>query len=247
MKISIITICRNAETTIEQAIQSVINQNYDDFEYIIIDGDSSDSTKDIIEKYREHIHIFISEKDQGISDAFNKGIRQATGDVIGILNADDVMLQGTLSIVAKEMKEKTDVLFGHVKSFIEVDKIPPSKYISDQKEVNLSALRYEMCISHPATFIRRAAYEKYGLYDLSYKNSMDRELLLRMYVGNAVFQHTPYLFTLFRAGGVTDKAFRRSIEESYSISVKYGGLKWKAWLIKIKKIIYSKLCMRKTG
>ena len=90
-RITIITVCYNSEKYIEQAILSVINQTYDNLEYIIVDGGSQDSTMSIVNRYRDKISVIISEKDNGISDAFNKGIRRATGDIIGIVNSDDML------------------------------------------------------------------------------------------------------------------------------------------------------------
>lgn len=97
MKISIITITYNSEKTIEETILSIINQNYQNIEYIIIDGGSKDNTLNIINKYKTKISKVISEPDNGISDAFNKGIREATGDIIGIINSDDILNIDTLN------------------------------------------------------------------------------------------------------------------------------------------------------
>lgn len=244
MKASIITVCRNAESTIEQTIKSVIAQTGVEVEYIVIDGGSTDGTNRIIEKYRNNIAVYVSEKDKGISDAFNKGIRSASGDLIGIINADDILLQGALKQVVSEMDDKTDVFFGHTEVFDEIEIIPEIHINQENKKIILDKLKTEMVIPHPATFIRRSAYEKFGLYDVNYKNSMDRDLLLRMYVKGAQFQESLYVLTLFRSGGITTKNFKRSIEESYEISLKYGTGKMVALLTKIKKSGYMYLKMR---
>lgn len=102
-KISLITISYNSKKHIEDTILSVTTQNYDNYEYIIIDGASTDGTLDIINKYQDKITTIITEPDKGISDAFNKGIRLCTGDIIGIINSDDILLPGALSVVAKTM------------------------------------------------------------------------------------------------------------------------------------------------
>lgn len=244
MKASIITVCRNAESTIEQTIKSVIAQTGVEVEYIVIDGGSTDGTNRIIEKYRNNIAVYVSEKDKGISDAFNKGIRSASGDLIGIINADDILLQGALKQVVSEMDDKTDVFLGHTGVFDEIEIIPEIHINQENKKIKLDKLKTEMVIPHPATFIRRSAYEKFGLYDVNYKNSMDRDLLLRMYVKGAQFQESLYVLTLFRSGGITTKNFKRSIEESYEISLKYGTGKMVALLTKIKKSGYMYLKMR---
>ena len=112
-KISIITVCYNSEAHIEEAILSVINQSYENKEYLVIDGGSKDGTLNIIEKYKDKIDYFVSEPDKGISDAFNKGIKAATGDIIGILNSDDFMMPDALTKVAEQYEKKIDVYMGY--------------------------------------------------------------------------------------------------------------------------------------
>lgn len=114
-KISIITVCYNSEKYLEETIQSVLRQNYQNVEYIIIDGGSTDNTVSIIDKYRQYITYFVSEPDNGISDAFNKGIRVATGDVIGIINSDDLLEEGALERVAQEYAPSVDWYRGDCK------------------------------------------------------------------------------------------------------------------------------------
>ena len=109
-KITIITICYNSAQTIEKTICSIVSQDYANLEYIIVDGLSTDNTMGIVEKYRDQIDVILSEKDNGISDAFNKGIRHATGDVIVMINSDDTLLPGALSQVAKVWEPQIDVL-----------------------------------------------------------------------------------------------------------------------------------------
>ena len=238
MKISIITISWNASKTIEKTIQSIVAQKTEDTEYIIIDGGSTDGTIDIINRYMDKIDFFVSESDNGISDAFNKGITHATGDVIGIVNADDILLAGALDHIRNNMNNDTDVFFGRVSSFSEVNDVPTIFMQKAFRKTDIAKLRYEMVISHPATFIRSSAYKRYGMYNIEYRNSMDRDLLLRMYLGGANFQETPYVLTLFRTGGTTDNSFKRSINESYQISKKYGGNLVVAEFTKLKKNLY---------
>ena len=238
MKISIITISWNASRTIEKTIKSVVDQKNADTEYIIIDGGSTDGTTEIIEQYKDQIDFYVSERDNGISDAFNKGITHATGDVIGIINADDILLDGALDHIRMNMNSDTDVFFGRVSSFSDIIDIPRVYISKSFKKTNIDRLRYEMVISHPATFIRNRAYKKYGMYNIEYRNSMDRELLLRMYLGGAIFQETPYVLSLFRTGGTTGNSFNRSINESYLISKKYGGNPIIIEFTRMKKQLY---------
>ena len=119
-RITIITVCYNSEKYIEQAILSVINQTYDNLEYIIVDGGSQDSTMSIVNRYRDKISVIISEKDNGISDAFNKGIRRATGDIIGIVNSDDMLYNNNvIEKLAEYYEDDIDVYRGKeiVKNF----------------------------------------------------------------------------------------------------------------------------------
>ena len=112
-RITIITVCYNSEKYIEQAILSVINQTYDNLEYIIVDGGSQDSTMSIVNRYRDKISVIISEKDNGISDAFNKGIRRATGDIIGIVNSDDMLYNNNvIEKLAEYYEDDIDVYRG---------------------------------------------------------------------------------------------------------------------------------------
>lgn len=241
MKISIITVCKNSASTIEQTINSIISQKDTFIEYIIVDGKSQDDTIKIINKYLNYIDVLISEQDRGISDAFNKGIKKASGDVIGLINADDILLKGALKIVQKEMHPDTDIFFGNIQLFENIIEIPYIFKPERASKVKIKELEREMVIPHPATFVKRSAYEKFGIFDERYKNAMDRELLLRMYKGGAVFQQTDYVLTLFRRGGTTESAFQNSIDESYEISIKYGTSPIIATATKLKKQLYRKL------
>ena len=117
--ISIITVCLNSEYTIEKTIQSVLKQNYDNIEYIVIDGNSNDRTLEIIKKYEGSIDLWISEKDGGIFNAINKGIKVCSGDIIGILNSDDLLTEDALSLVKKYFEnDKIDFVFGSVEKEI---------------------------------------------------------------------------------------------------------------------------------
>ena len=185
MKLSIVTVCYNSARTIEKTIQSVISQKTEDIEYIIVDGASSDRTLDIINMYRNQIDIVISEQDKGISDAFNKGIRKASGEFIGIINSDDQYLPGAFELFLSEVSADTDVFFGNGVRINEKNMC--KKYMSNP---NPNGLKTSMSIMHSATFVRKNAYEKYGMYSVDYRYVMDRECLLRMLNGGAKFQYS---------------------------------------------------------
>ena len=237
MKISIITVTFNSEKTLESTIDSVRSQNYDELEYIIVDGGSTDGTIRIINKNQDIISKWVSEPDKGISDAFNKGIRMSTGDLIGIINSDDMLEEGALSAVANCIKADTDVLYGNVLSF--GDGIKP--FIEKPKD--LSGLYDSMVLLHPATFVMKRAYDKYGVFNIDYKCCMDRDLLLRMYSRGAKFQYVDRVLSKFRQGGVNQRTYlTTTVSEGEKISIEYGMKPAKAKIISLKKRI--RFCVR---
>ena len=218
MKISIITVTYNSEKTIESTILSVLNQKYTDLEYIIIDGKSSDNTLNIVEKYKDKIDVIISEPDNGISDAFNKGIKLATGDVIGIINSDDMLTENALEELNSIIQEYPDydVYYGNSIIF---DKKSAHIYKPDCDINNI--LKY-MFISHPSTFVRKSCYEKYGTFDVNYKCAMDFELLSKMYLNGAKFKYFDYECTWFRLGGASRTKDNITKKESIQIAIRNG-------------------------
>lgn len=246
MKISIITITYNSAKTLRETIQSVQSQifNKDDLEYIIVDGGSTDGTLDIIREYDMVVTKWISEPDKGISDAFNKGIRMATGELIGIINSDDMLAKNALSILNEKTKSDSDVVFGNAIMFGGGEKAYRAKSNS-----NLERLREQMSIVHPTTFVKKSAYEKYGMFDLKYKCAMDRELLLRMYVQGAKFQYIDEDLARMRLGGVNQRTYLKvTLPESKEISVRYGLSPWKATVRMVKNSLRFRIAVlvRKT-
>lgn len=245
MKISIITITFNSQKTLEETIKSVINQKYENLEYIIIDGGSTDGTIEIVNKYRKYISRFISEKDEGISDAFNKGIRMASGELIGIINSDDMLAENALKLIAKKIYDKTDLIYGNAVLFYDNSE----KKNREKPHPNISDLNYTMALIHPATFIKRKAYDEYGLYSTEYKCAMDYEILLRMYKKEAKFQYIDEDLAYFRMGGTNQRYFKRTANEIKQISIKYGYSEIKANMFSIiKKMRFNiVLICRKIG
>ena len=219
-KISIITITYNSESTIEDTIKSVVSQDYTNYEYIIIDGGSKDNTLSVVDKYRDKIAKVVSEPDKGISDAFNKGIKHASGDVIGIINSDDVLLQGALNIVADAYEEGVGVYLGNVFIWdstqgVKIKAVPSKKY-------PLHTLKdYVVC--HPGTFISKWAYEKYGDYKIDFKFMMDLDLLIRFYEAGVKFKYIPTELAMFRLGGVTDSLFLKKLNELERMYLENGA------------------------
>ncbi len=221
-KISVITISYNSSKTIEQTIKSVLEQNYSNLEYIIIDGGSKDGTVDIIKKYQDKITYWVSEPDKGISDAFNKGIRAASGEVIGIVNSDDWYLPGALKALAIEYDSSIDVYRG---SILIHDEFKQLEYTyNPTMKFGLFPINVNVC--HLPTFITRKAYMKYGLYNESYTLAMDLDLLRRFYRNGAVFKRINAVLGKFNVGGVSTTAgLDRAFKERELVILNNGGNK----------------------
>ncbi|MBL4754827.1 MAG: glycosyltransferase [Flavobacteriales bacterium] len=185
MKVSIITVCFNSVTTIEQTFQSVFSQDYSEVELVVVDGGSTDGTLEIIEKYKEQLGSYISEPDKGIYDAMNKGIGLATGDVIGILNSDDFYASNSIiSQVVKKLSEKgIDAVYGDVAivSPKNVEKIV--RYFSS-KAFRPEGFAYGYMPAHPTFFTYKKCYTVQGGFKTDYHIAADYELLIRFLVND---------------------------------------------------------------
>jgi glycosyltransferase involved in cell wall biosynthesis len=231
IKISIITITYNSEATLEDTIKSIAMQHYDNLEYLIIDGGSTDGTLDIVRRYPNVVTKWISEPDHGISDAFNKGIRLATGELIGIINSDDMLTDNSLNIIAQNIQPDTEVIYGNAIMFGNGQKPYRLKPDSDLNEFYKS-----MAVIHPSTFVKKEAYSQYGDFKCCYKCCMDRELLLRMFSRGAKFQYIPEDLAKMRLGGVNQRTYlTTTIKEGTQISIEYGMNPIYAKVIEIKK------------
>ena len=217
MKISIITIVLNNKQNIEKTILSVLNQKDVDLEYIVIDGGSTDGTLDIIEKYKNNIDVLISEKDNGIVDAFNKGLKVANGDVVGIINSGDWLEPDILTTVMQTFeKTQADIVYGDVLYWQGDD--PEYRY-----KANHALLKEFMSINHPAVFVKKKIYEQYGLFDETFKVAMDYELMLRFFVNGVKFVYIDKVLSNMALGGVSDVNWRLAYKEAYEIRKKYLG------------------------
>jgi glycosyltransferase involved in cell wall biosynthesis len=200
--ISIITVCKNSENTIEKTIKSVINQNYQNIEFILIDGKSEDKTLSIIKKYKKKIKVIISEKDKGIYDAFNKGLKLAKGDLIGFVNSDDILIQNALNLLLKYYNNHPDkdFFFGSVKKHWQIRHgYKPWKIY----------LMWGFYTSHSTGFfIKKNAAKKIGSYRLKYKYSADYDYFYRMIVHHklkGIGTKKNEIFGVFKRGGYSSK------------------------------------------
>ena len=225
-KISIVTISYNSEKTIEDTILSVISQDYPNKEYIIIDGASTDNTLNIIAKYKANISKVISEKDDGISDAFNKGISNSTGDIICLINSDDRLLPGALSKVAQEFDGKADIYCGNVLLWNTDD----NTRLREVPSTDFPLMPFFRHVAHQGAYISRACYTKYGLYDTGIRWPMDLEYLQRVYVQGGKFKYANIDTAVFISGGTTNSNSILKKRKDYLYMVrKNGGSSLQAW------------------
>ena len=214
--VSIVTVVYNGVHTVEQAIKSVFAQTYQNIEYIIIDGGSTDGTLGIINKYRDRLAQFVSEPDGGIYDAMNKGIKRAHGKIIGLLNADDWYEPNAIKAVVMQFKNVgADIVAGRT-VIVESD---GSKIL--RKNRNFSELWVGMPACHQAVFITKSAYEKFGLYDTCYKIVADYELLLRMYHAGAQCSMIENVLVNYGHNGISSTAFVECAQENNDVINKY--------------------------
>ncbi len=201
MKVSIITIAYNSAETIEDTIVSVINQDYADIEYIIIDGGSKDDTLKIVEKYQDKIAKVISEPDKGIYDAMNKGVANATGDIIGILNSDDIYADTkVITDIVNKIGDNDSIYADLV--YVKRDATDVvTRYWKSGAYKKGSFLKGWMP-PHPTFFVKRVCYDKYGTYNLALKSAADYECMLRMLHKNEIsVTYLPRVITKMRVGG----------------------------------------------
>lgn len=217
MKISIITVSYNSVDTIRSTLDSIAAQIYPDLEYIIVDGGSTDGTLDLVDSYKGIVSQCISEHDQGIYDAMNKGINYASGDVIGILNSDDFYLH---SEVLNEVVEffsndpSLEVILGDV-DFVKNDDLshPIRRYPAGNFRSWM--LRFGIMPPHPAVFLRTSAYKRVGLYKLGYEIAADFDFLTRLLlVDGAKYQSAYKTWVRMRTGGASTRDFRSNLISS---------------------------------
>ncbi|TFF40888.1 glycosyltransferase family 2 protein [Mucilaginibacter psychrotolerans] len=207
LKISIITVCYNAAGTLERCIKSVISQSYNNIEYIVIDGGSTDDSLTIINSFQHKINILITEPDDGIYDAMNKGIALATGDVVGMLNADDVFAgEWVISDIAAAFeKNNTDILYADL-NYIKPDSIILRKWRSGAYKHGL--FNKGWMPPHPTFYCKRNLFGLFGNYSLEYGTAADYELMVRfIHVNKAsVFYLKKVVVNMF-TGGVSNNSF----------------------------------------
>lgn len=244
-KISIITISYNSEVTIEKTIKSVLQQSYRPLEYVFVDGGSIDGTIKIIESYLSKLESvgietnLKSEPDKGISDAFNKGIERATGDIIGIINSDDQLAENAIQKIASNIGD-SDVICGDCSWIDEENEL---KYIRKSK-MDLDKLKYEMVLMHPTCFVRKSAYNKWGKFDITFKYVMDKELMARFYRNGAKFNYIPEIIAIMAAGGASDANTKKVFDEGIRVATDNGVPKGLAVMRAKRKSFQTKVIQK---
>lgn len=249
-KISVITVVYNDCVGLEKTIQSVMSQTYNSIEYIVVDGGSTDGTVDIIKKYESFIGKWISEKDNGIYDAMNKGIQMSTGDWLNFLNASDYFISNTIvEDIAKHL-DSSSIVYGNM---IRTD--GKRRYLTKGAHGNtLDAVDFmHSSISHQAAFIRKEVFQKYGFYSTNYRLASDAEFFYRVLVENKEsFKYIDKPFVIFALGGASSKQQQLYNQErkdfllkslSESVYERYEELYWlrycktAVWLAKLKRML----------
>lgn len=215
--LSVVTVVRNGEHHVEQAIRSIHSQSYDNIEHIIIDGGSTDRTLDIVRAYEDHIDFWVSEPDSGIYDAMNKGIGLANGDLVGMLNSDDWYEEEALAEVARV----------HTAGGGQ-DRVIAGKWriVLDRMNLSIEAtpsfhFYMGMPLCHQAMFVPRSVYSSVGPYDTGYRYAADLDMVLRLYTRRVPFVFSEKILVHFRATGASDRYYRESVIEASGIIRKH--------------------------
>jgi len=212
MKATVITVAFNAASTIADTLNSVAAQTYPQVEHIVVDGASTDATLDVVERHGKHVARLISEPDQGIYDAMNKGLELATGEIIGFLNADDAYAdEGVLRRVSAIMvRDDLDALFGDTEF---VNSASPARPVRRYRSERFSPERiaWGWMPAHPSLFLRRRVYAQFGNFKSDYRIAGDFELVARIFHGRTLrYRHVPEVWVRMRTGGISTGGWRNT-------------------------------------
>ena len=214
--ISIITVVYNGADHLEETIQSVLGQSYPYVEYIVIDGGSTDGSVEIIQNYDAQISYWVSETDNGIYHAMNKGLTQASGDLVNFLNADDYLMPESLQHVSSAYgDEDADVYYGNQLFLWEIN----GERLEKRCIPNLQLMEKKMGLFHQACFVRRNVFEELGKFDESFSIAGDYEFMLRVFLSQCRFTHVNAYISAFRLGGAS-ASYKRYLE-GYRIQKRY--------------------------
>jgi len=240
MKVSIITVSYNAEKTIADTINSVINQSYKNIEYIIVDGLSSDSTINIVNSFNHEITKVISEKDRGLYDAMNKGIRESTGEVIGFINSDDFYANKKVveNVVQLFNESKIDGCYSDLCYVDSKNTSKISRYWKSDIEPE-DSFSSSWVPPHPTFFVKKIIYKKYGNFNIKFNYAADFDLMLRfMKVHKIKTKYVPDIFVNMRLGGQTNKSLKNILLQNLEIfnSLKLNQVKFSYFKFVLHKL-----------
>lgn len=258
MKISLITITYNSVKTLADTIQSVLNQTYTDIEYILVDGASKDNTVSIIKQYEplfEGRMKWISEPDKGLYDAMNKGIRMATGDIVGILNSDDFFTSSNILqkvVDAFQQDRIIDAVYGDV-HFVHPSNLNKCVRYYSSKIFKRDFMKMGFMPAHPSFYIRKACFDKYGSYRTDYKIAADFEFLLRViYKAKIKTKYLPIDMVTMRTGGASTSGLEshKRIMKEHLRAFRENGIYTNKLLLslryiyKVEELLWSKIIYR---
>jgi GT2 family glycosyltransferase len=221
-RISVVTIVRNGAATIEETIQSVLAQTGEPVEHVIVDGGSTDGTLDILRRYDDRLGPWISEPDRGISDALNKGLALASGEIVSLLNADDAYVPGavTASLAQLDAHPEAGFSFGDC-VFIDEGNQEAFAVRGDADYARTIARRMPS-VNFPTVFVRRAVYEQHGLFRLGYRIALDYDFLLRLHRAGVRGVRVPQVIARMRLGGVSNRLVMLSYREALQVALEHG-------------------------
>jgi glycosyltransferase involved in cell wall biosynthesis len=239
MKVSIITVCYNSDSTIEKTIQSVLNQSYQDIEYIIVDGASNDNTLSIIKDYEPIFNgrmIWISEPDKGLYDAMNKGILIATGDLVGIINSDDIFYnnQTINEIVTFHNLNNIDASVGNI---VQQNEFGRNIRFYSSKNWSPDKLKIGFMPPHPSIFFKKELFNKHNKYNINFKIGADYELIVRFFIKNKInWEYSGITTTLMLIGGVSSSGLSSyfTISKEIQKALRINAVKFSTYKINLR-------------
>ncbi|MEJ2602761.1 MAG: glycosyltransferase family 2 protein [Gammaproteobacteria bacterium] len=211
-KVTLITVSYNSEHTIRDTIESVVEQDYPAIEYLIVDGASTDGTMDIVDRYRHQVAGIISEPDAGLYDAMNKGIARATGDVVAMINSDDVYARPTVisELVSEMERTSADIVFADL-LMVDRDDLQSVRRYYDSSRFRPGRLRFGWMPAHPTMLVKRTLYERVGPFDLAYEIAADFEMVVRLFsVPGVTYAYRRSPVIRMRQGGVSTRGLKSS-------------------------------------
>jgi len=241
--ISIITACYNSEPTIDDTIESVLNQTYTNIEYILIDGNSNDNTVNIIKSYEKGfkkkgiIYKWISERDNGIYDAINKGIDLANGELIGIIGSDDWYEKNAIEEIVKSyIKERPDYIHGNMNIYSK-----DRQLIKTVRPKSKNLMIKRMAFFHPSSFITKRVYDELKGYSLDYDICSDYDFILKIIKGDYTIKYIDQVIANFSVGGISTTSVNKALYESHLVRIQNGYSKWLSFYFYFQALLTSKI------